>query len=422
VTRVVVALDSLKGSIGAAEASAAVAAGWQRARPGDEVLLRPMADGGEGTLDAFAAAVSGAQRVPVTVRGPHGRPVAADWLLLPDGTGVVELAATSGIELLGGQLRPWDADTFGFGQAIAGALDHGVERLVLGIGSSASTDGGAGVLTALGARVLDAAGELVVPGVRGLETAASVDLSQLRDLPPGGVVVLSDVTNPLCGPRGAAAVFGPQKGLDALGVAAADAALARFAALVAGALTGVEGPGAERAGAASARAAAAAVGADAERAGSRRVRRLQLDTDRRAGQQRAHSAGADPATPGAGAAGGTGFALLAWGGELRPGAAEVATLIGLDAAIAGADLVVTGEGSYDGQSAAGKAPAHVAALAATAGVSVALIAGRVTADADTSAFAASLALAELAGSAEASLAAPARWLRVAGAELAARAG
>ena len=390
-TRVVVALDSLKGSIGAAEASAAVAAGWQRARPGDEVLLRPMADGGEGTLDAFAAAVSGAQRVPVTVRGPHGRPVAADWLLLPDGTGVVELAATSGIELLGGQLRPWDADTFGFGQAIAGALDH-------------------------------AAGELVVPGVRGLETAASVDLSQLRDLPPGGVVVLSDVTNPLCGPRGAAAVFGPQKGLDALGVAAADAALARFAALVAGALTGVEGPGAERAGAASARAAAAAAGADAERAGSRRVRRLQLDTDRRAGQQRAHSAGADPATPGAGAAGGTGFALLAWGGELRPGAAEVATLIGLDAAIAGADLVVTGEGSYDGQSAAGKAPAHVAALAATAGVSVALIAGRVTADADTSAFAASLALAELAGSAEASLAAPARWLRVAGAELAARAG
>ncbi|MGB4778644.1 glycerate kinase, partial [Microbacterium sp.] len=152
-TRVVVALDSLKGSIGAADAAAAVAEGWRDALEHVDVRLLPMADGGEGTLDAFETAVPGSRRMPVRVRGPRGRDLSASWLLLPDGTGVVELASTSGIELLtadSGALAPWDADTFGFGQAIAAALDHGVSRLVLGIGSSASTDGGVGMLTALG--------------------------------------------------------------------------------------------------------------------------------------------------------------------------------------------------------------------------------------------------------------------------------
>lgn len=360
--RIVIAVDSFKGSITAAAAAAALARGWRAGRPADELVLRPMADGGEGTLDAFATGVAGAERLPVTVRGPHDREVAASWLLLPDGMGVVELASTSGIELLGHERRAWAAGTAGFGQAIAAALDHGVSRLVLGIGSSASTDGGAGMLHALGARLVDPAGAPIVPGLRGLTQLDDVDLAGLRMPPPGGVVVLSDVTNPLLGPRGAAAVFGRQKGLAADEVAAADAVLARYAGLLSAA-----------------------------------------------------GAPADVAAPGAGAAGGTGFGLLAWGAALVPGAARVAELIGLDAAVRAADLVITGEGAFDGQSAAGKAPAHVAAVAAGAGVPVALVAGVIAPDADTTAFAASVSLTQLAGSAEASLAAPARWLEAAGA-------
>ncbi|WP_323987215.1 glycerate kinase [Microbacterium plantarum] len=374
-TRVVVAIDSFKGSIAAAEAARELAAGWASADADAVLELRPMADGGEGTLDAFAAAIPEARRMPVTVTGPARTAVDASWLLLPPtsgdrsapsgrgSVGVVELASTSGIELLGDERRGLDADTTGFGEAIAAALDAGVDRLVLGIGSSSSTDGGAGMLRALGARFTDAAGRDVVPGARGLADIAHVDLSKLRPLPPGGVDVLSDVSNPLLGARGAAAVFGPQKGLDTAQVASADAALSGLADLVP--------DGASLA-----------------------------------------------ATPGAGAAGGTGFGLLAWGARLSPGAREVAALIGLADAIARADLVITGEGSFDGQSAAGKVPAFVAELAAGAGVPVALVAGRIAADADIAAFASSVSLTDLAGSAAASLADPARWLRAAGAALA----
>lgn len=371
-TRVVVALDSFKGSISAAAAAAAFARGWSDARPDDDLRPRPMADGGEGTLDAFATAVPGARRMPVRVTGPDDAPTDAAWLLLPDGTGVVELAATSGIELLRGELRPWTAGTAGFGAAIAAALDHGVRRLALGIGSSASTDGGVGMLTALGARFADAAGAPVRPGLAGLADVATVDLSGLRPLPPEGAVVLSDVTNPLCGPHGAAAVFGPQKGLDAPSVASADAALAHVARLLSA--------------------------ARADPAGS--------------------APAVDPHAPGAGAAGGTGFGLLVWGAGLVPGAAEVAGLIGLADDIATADLVVTGEGSFDGQSAAGKVPAFVRAAAEASEVPVALVAGRIAEDADVAGFAASVSLSSLAGSATASLADPARWLRAAGASLA----
>lgn len=360
-SRIVVALDSFKGSIGASAACAALADGWRGERPDDEIVLRPMADGGEGTRDAFAAAAPAACRMPVTVVGPHGRPVEAFWLLLPDRTGVIELASTSGIELLAGALRPWDADTVGFGQAIAAALDHGVERLVLGIGSSASTDGGAGMLTALGARLQESDGEPIGPGLRGLDAIVHVDLVGVRALPPGGAVVLSDVTHPLLGARGAAAVFGPQKGLAAHDIDGADATLARFAGLLP----------------------------------------------------------ADTAAPGAGAAGGTGFALLAWGARIVPGARAVAELIGLPAAIAHADLVITGEGSFDGQSMHGKAPGEVARSAAAAGVPVALVAGAVTDRGSLDRFTASVALLDLAGSREASLADPTRWLRTAGARLAA---
>lgn len=368
VTRVVVAIDSLKGSISAAAAARALANGWVAADPSARIDLRPMADGGEGTLDAFAAAVPDARRMPVTVTGPHGEPVAASWLWLPSpdgggGVGVVELASTSGIELLGDERRGLEADTTGFGQAIAAALDAGVSRVVLGIGSSASTDGGLGMLRALGGRFVDHRGADIASGARGLADLAAVDLASLRPLPSGGAVVLTDVSNPLLGARGAAAVFGPQKGLDPAGVVAAESALAGL---------------------------------------SRIVPRGDVFAS----------------TAGAGAAGGTGFGLLAWGAELTPGAREVATLIGLADAVASADLVITGEGSFDGQSAAGKVPAFVADLAARAGVPTALVAGRIAADADRAAFAASVSLTDLAGSPEASLADPARWLRAAGTALA----
>lgn len=371
---VVFALDSFKGSIAAAAAVDALRDGWRGVAPSADILARPMADGGEGTLDAFAAAVPGARRMPVRVTGPDDLARDAAWLLLPatddapDGVAVVELASTSGIELLGERRLPWDAHTRGFGQAIAAALDHGVSRIVLGIGSSASTDGGVGMLTALGARVTDATGAPVAAGARGLDGVAHVELSGLRARPTGGVTVLSDVTNPLLGETGAAAVFGPQKGLDAAGVARADAGLARLAAVL-------------QAGAARAEGDLAGV-------------------------------------PGAGAAGGTGFGLLVWGADLVPGSAEVADLVGLRAALEAASVVVTGEGSYDGQSAAGKVPSHVAALAADAGIPVALVAGRIAPDADVAGFAASVSLTDLAGSPDAAMADPARWLRAAGETLA----
>lgn len=367
---VVVAVDSFKGTISASRAAAAICSGWRSVDPHTKLRPFPMADGGEGTLAAFLSAVPGARSMPLEVEGPGGTPVQADWVLLPPtasipaGTAVVELASTSGIELLGSRLRPMDADTLGLGQAIAGALAHGVSRLVVGIGSSASTDGGMGLLSALGARFLDGAGAPVARGGRGLGSLDRVDLSGLASAPSEGVVVLADVTNPLLGARGAAAVFGPQKGAGPEEVAILESGLARLAGLV----------------------------------------------------------GVDPMTAGAGAAGGTGYALLAWGARLVPGSATIAELVGvhtaIEAAAAEGALIVTGEGSFDGQSAGGKVPHHVAGLAGRAGVPVALVAGRVAPSADTSMFASVLSLTTLAGSGAAAIANPERWLAVAGARLA----
>lgn len=365
---VVFAPDSFKGTVPAAEAARLLAEGWMTVEPTVRAVQRPMADGGEGTLDAFAAATEGARRMPVRVDAPRGGrapgAVAADWLLLPPsvdaprGTGVVELASTAGIGLLGDDLDPWGADTRGFGQAVVAALDHGVSRLLLAIGSSASTDGGRGLLEALGARFDGGSGER---GARGLDGLRAVDLAGLSPLPSHGVVVLTDVTNPLTGPLGAATVFGPQKGLGEDDVPLVDAALERYAALFA----------------------------------------------------------LDATLPGAGAAGGTGFALAAWGARLVPGAAEVAAVIGLPSALAQADLVVTGEGAFDAQSAAGKVPAYVAALAGAAGVASVLVCGRIDGGAVES-FAHALSLTDLAGGSGAAMADARRWLRAAGAEMARR--
>jgi glycerate kinase len=355
--RVAIAPDSFKGTATAIEVTTALAEGWLSVRPGDLLIRMPLADGGEGTLDAFELAVPGARRMPVTVAGPDGRQVEASWVLLPDNSGVVELAATSGITLLH-PLQPMDAHTLGFGQAIAAAIDAGVDRLYLAIGGSSSTDGGVGALTALGAEFCDADGRPIAPGGRGLATVASIDTTHLRAVPAGGAIILSDVTNPLLGLTGAATVFGPQKGASETQVAELDAGLSRLAAV--------------------------------------------LD--------------ADPETPGAGAAGGTGFALIAWGAATASGADAVGEVMHAPEAVASATVVLTGEGRFDGQSDAGKVPSYVRSLAERAGATPMLVAGAISAE--PTGFAAAVSLTELAGSADAAMGETVHWLREAGAQLA----
>ncbi|WIE65274.1 glycerate kinase [Curtobacterium sp. MCLR17_036] len=366
--RIIVASGSFKGTASAASVAAAIADGWRTERPEDDLVLAPTADGGEGTLDAFASAFPGAVRVPVTVTGPAGTPVDTTWLRLPDGRAVVELAATSGLTLLAGPL-PDTATSRGFGEAIAAALDAGATGLVLGIGGSASTDGGADALVALGALVhREPAGgppRRLPQGAELLDDVTAVDTTHLRRLPEGGAVVLTDVTSPLLGPHGAAAVFGPQKGVTPDRVPAFETRLADWA-------------------------------------------RCFPDVD--------------PATPGAGAAGGVGFALLAWGATLAAGAEGIAGVLGLPALLDGADVVVTGEGRYDAQSAAGKVPSVVRALATTHAprARVLLVAGDIDAPLDDFDAAASLTVlaTQTTGEPDDALADPLRFARIAGQRLA----
>lgn len=351
ILHVVIAPDSFKGSLSAIDVAAAITDGWRSVRPDDELRLFPQADGGEGTLDAVAGAIPGAERRSAgTVTGPDGRPVPGEWLALPDGAAVVELAQMSGLPMME-QLDALGASTRGLGQVIAAAA--GANRIVLGIGGSASTDGGAGALSALGLRVLDADGLLVADGGAALAGAASVDRSALVPLPP--VTVLTDVTAPLLGPAGAAAVFGPQKGADPAEVAELDAALANFARLL----------------------------------------------------------GGDPGQPGAGAAGGTGYGFAAaYGATIVSGADFLAELTGLDDAIAAADVVLSGEGRFDDQSLTGKVVGQLLAKSSHARFGV--IAGQVTVDADVW----SASISDLAGSVDAAIADTAHWLREAGARAA----
>lgn len=363
--RVVFAPDSFKGSVPAAAAAAAMAEGWRAVRDRDHLTLAPMADGGEGTIDAFAAAFPGAQRMPVTVTGPDGRGVQATWLLLPDGRGVVELAATSGITLAD-KLRPLDAHTRGFGQAISAALDHGVPQLLLALGGSCSTDGGLGALRELGAEFLDASGRPVGDGGAALLDVASVDLSSLRPLPPGGALVLSDVTNPLHGSAGAARVFGPQKGANDAEIRLLEDALRHLSEVV---------------------------------------------TEHRPD----HEPALDELS-GSGAAGGTGYGLLVWGAEMAPGSNAVGEALGMPDLLCRADIVITGEGRFDDQSMAGKVPSYVAGLAEASQIPVGLIVGEIMSP--TARFWRSCSLVSLAGSTERALADPLAWLTRAGACLA----
>ncbi|MFE0463750.1 glycerate kinase [Kitasatospora sp. NPDC058965] len=352
--KVVLAPDSFKGTLTAAEAAEALAAGWRSVRPADHLVLRPMADGGEGTLAAVLAAHPGTPLTRVgDCTGPDGRPVDGEYALLPDGTAVVELATASGIPLMAA-LDPLGATTRGTGELVAAALDAGARRLLVALGGSASTDGGAGLLAALGLRLLDADGRVLPDGGGALTRAHQVDRTGFRTAPPGGVVLLTDVANPLLGPDGAAAVYGPQKGATVSDVELLDRGLTRLAELL----------------------------------------------------------GADPARPGSGAAGGTAYGLMAaWGATATPGAAAVADLLGLDHALAGADLVVTGEGRFDATSLQGKVVGEVLGRAERAGAAARIVAGESTE-------AGILTLSRLAGDPGVARAHPARWLRLAGSALA----
>jgi len=324
--RVIVASDKFKGSLSAAGVADALTRGLLAVSPDLDVTRVPVADGGDGTLDAALAA--GFVRCPVEVEGPTGLPVATAYARRGSAA-VVELADASGLARLPAGPAPFDATTVGTGQLISAAIDAGCTQVVLGVGGSASTDGGAGLVTGLGGRVLDASGRPIARGAVGLAHAARLELAGLRDRLAGVRLVLaSDVDNPLTGPTGAAAVYGPQKGATPAGVAALDEALGRWADLV-----------------------AAVTGHDLR------------------------------AAPGAGAAGGAGFAALAvLGAEVRPGVDTVLDLVGFDDLVAGADLVVTGEGSLDEQTLRGKAPIGVVRRAARLGVPVVAVCGRTSLD------------------------------------------
>ena len=367
--RIVVAPDKFKGSATAAEVARAIVAGLRAGRGDLDVVELPVADGGDGTV----AAAVGAGFSPVQVRaaGPTGAPVQATFAVRGS-TAVIELAEVVGLrQLPGGELAPLTASTYGLGQVIAAALDAGVGTIVLGIGGSASTDGGAGMLQALGALLTDGQGRSLGPGGAALSELARIELAGLdRRLADVRFLVASDVDNPLLGRSGAAAVFSPQKGASPAQAALLERALARWAELTASA--------------------------------------TKLDL---------------AAAPGVGAAGGAGFAALAYlGAELLPGIELVLELIGFDAALTGAGLVITGEGRLDAQSLSGKAPVGVARAAARHGIPVAAVAGQVLlTDAELAAagFAAAFSLVEIEPDPAVSIASASSLLELIGRQIAA---
>lgn len=325
--RVLVCPDKFAGSISAPAAAAAVAAGWREVHPEARITERPLADGGPGFLDVLASALDG-RRIPVETVDPLGRPVRG-WILLtagPPATAYVESAQAVGLHLLEPTERdPLNATSYGLGVLLSAAVETGAREVVVGLGGSAINDGGAGMLAALGAAPLDEAGyALPYGGAPLVRVAGLTGPPALRGIRP---VAAADVDNPLVGPHGASAVFGPQKGASAADVTLLDTALGRFAEVL--------------------------------------ERELATCPPGLAG------------LPGGGAAGGLGAALLAVGGRVESGIGLVRRLTGFDAALADCDLVITGEGSFDRQSLRGKVVAGVAAAAAERGVPCLVVAGRV---------------------------------------------
>jgi glycerate kinase len=322
---VVLAPDSFKGSLSASAAAAAIAEGLRRVWPDADLRPCPMADGGEGTLDAVLSC--GGRRLTDRVSDVSGKPLDLEYGLIGEPpTAVLEVAQVVG--LTDPAVAAVDVEqrtTLGVGELIRNRLDAGVRRLMIGLGGSSTNDGGAGLLAALGLSLTDAHGHAIAPTPAGLAALAAVDASSLDPrLADARIVVMSDVNNPLTGKQGATAIFGPQKGVPRERIAEFDGRIANFAALT-------------------------------ERALGRRAQ------DK----------------PGAGAAGGLGFALQLIGGEMRSGAEVVADLIGLDAALDGADWAITGEGKSDAQTALGKTPLIVARRAAARQIPASLISGSI---------------------------------------------
>ncbi|WP_121252437.1 glycerate kinase [Nocardioides ferulae] len=312
--RILVAPDKFAGTLTAVEAAEAIATGWRRQAPADELDLAPMADGGPGFVDVMHTALGG-ELLVVTVDGPFGDPVPAS-LLVAGGTAYLETAQACGIHLTGGE-RGEQATTTGVGQLLAAALDAGVDRVVLGLGGSGTNDGGAGLLAALGATADADLGA----GADGLAGLSQVDLTAARARVAGvELVAATDVDSPLTGLFGATKTFGPQKGIPEERLPAVDGRLEALAAV----------------------------------------------TDRRLALEK-----------GAGAAGGLGFALLLLGAQRRPGLAMVAEVVRLAERARAADLVVTGEGAFDFSSRSGKVPYGVAEVAAEALRPCVALAGRV---------------------------------------------
>ncbi|GFG63783.1 glycerate kinase [Mycobacterium kubicae] len=319
---IVLAPDKFKGSLTARQAARAMKHGVRRADPTVRAITCPVADGGEGTLDAVVAA--GFDRIPAQATGPTGAPVNTGYARLGS-RAIIEMADACGLQRLpSGKPAPMTATSYGLGCVVAQALDDGCRDIVITLGGSASTDGGAGMLIALGAEVLDHQGESVGPGGRGLAEAARLDLTKMHPAITESVFTLAaDVDNPLCGPHGAAILYGPQKGAHGGQVAELEGALAKWADLV------------------------------------DRV----TDTDCRG-------------APGAGAAGGVGFAASAvLGARVRPGIEMILDIVGLDRALLNAKMVLTGEGCLDVQSLRGKAPVGVSRRARRHGVPTFAVAG-----------------------------------------------
>jgi glycerate kinase len=323
--KIVIAPDSFKESLTAMAVANEIEAGFREIFPDAEYLKLPVADGGEGTVQAMIDA-SGGRLVALQVTGPLGEPVSAFYGLMGDGqTAVIEMAAASGLELVApSQRNPLRTTSYGTGELIRSALDAGARRFVLGIGGSATNDGGAGMLQALGGRLIDASGADLVHGGGALNMLDHIDLSGLDARIKESVFdVACDVSNPLVGPQGASAIFGPQKGATPEMVARLDDNLRHYADVI----------------------------------------------ERDLGRQVAEM-------PGAGAGGGIGAGMMVFlGGSLRPGSEIVTAAVGLDAAVADADLVITGEGRIDGQTIHGKTPVGVARVAQRHGKPVIGIAG-----------------------------------------------
>lgn len=318
--RYILVPDSFKGTLSSREICDILREEILRARPAAEVLAFPVADGGEGSVDAFLAAVGG-ERVEVPCHGPHMEEMTGFYGLLPDGTAVVEMAAAAGLPLAGKRLEPDKATTYGVGELMAAAAERGAKRIILGLGGSATNDGGCGAAAALGVRFLDEQGEAFVPTGGTLGQIAKIDVSGQKALPE--ITVMCDIDNPLCGPVGASAVFGPQKGADSAMVQVLDDNLRHLAEVAARDL-GVE------------------------------IAEL----------------------PGAGAAGGMGGGAVAfWNGKLQMGIETVLDTVDFDTAVQGARLVFTGEGRLDGQSVHGKVVAGVGRRAKQANVPVVAVVG-----------------------------------------------